>query len=184
MKLLKKFRGFTIIEMMVVVAIIGALATVGLSTLNEARAKARDAIRVTDVRVIADALLAHDLEYEHWIENGYGEHDGQGYFNIAAAGYGGGGGLGQSMAERLVETEIMEREIVDPSGAKGSDVAVNYNGYMKYHCPAAPAEPQIIYVYARLETAPQSGSATDGTCCPDCDTLYNMNYYLEIPAGT
>lgn len=54
---MKKNRsGFTLIELLVVIAIIGLLSTLSIVALNQARARARDARRVADVKQIQTAL--------------------------------------------------------------------------------------------------------------------------------
>ena len=53
---MKDTKGFTLIELLVVVAIIGVLASIVLASLNSARAKSRDARRISDFRQISLAL--------------------------------------------------------------------------------------------------------------------------------
>src|SRR5574344_2071201 len=53
---MNKKKGFTLIELLVVVAIIGLLSTLSIVALNSARAKSRDARRVSDVKQIQTAL--------------------------------------------------------------------------------------------------------------------------------
>ncbi|HEV8601649.1 MAG TPA: prepilin-type N-terminal cleavage/methylation domain-containing protein [Patescibacteria group bacterium] len=51
-----KNKGFTLIELLVVISVIALLASVVLVSLNSARAKARNARRVADVRQLINAF--------------------------------------------------------------------------------------------------------------------------------
>jgi len=53
---MKKQKGFTLIELLVVIAIIAILSTVVMAGLNSARAKGRDAKRLSDVKSLQKAL--------------------------------------------------------------------------------------------------------------------------------
>ncbi len=62
----KREKGFTLIELMVVIAIIAILATVVLVSLQAARERAEDSNRtaaVTQLRSLAETYFARDLDY-------------------------------------------------------------------------------------------------------------------------
>ena len=63
---MRKQKGFTLIELLVVIAIIGLLSTLAVVALNNARQKARDARRVSDIKQIQTALEMYYVD-----QNGY-----------------------------------------------------------------------------------------------------------------
>lgn len=72
-----KTAGFTLIELLVVIAIIGLLSSIVLVSLNSARAKARDARRITDFGQIQTALeLFYDSYGRYPITGGEPTWDG------------------------------------------------------------------------------------------------------------
>ncbi len=63
----KQNHGFTLIELLVVVAIIGMLSSIITASLNSARAKARDARRVSDLKQLNMAImLYYDDNNNQW----------------------------------------------------------------------------------------------------------------------
>jgi prepilin-type N-terminal cleavage/methylation domain-containing protein len=57
-----KNRGFTLIELLVVIAIIGVLSSILLVSIQTARAKGRDAVRISEVRQVQDALQLYTTD--------------------------------------------------------------------------------------------------------------------------
>ena len=54
--MITRSRGFTLVELLVVVAIIGLLATLSVLALGSARVRARDAKRLSDIKTVQTAL--------------------------------------------------------------------------------------------------------------------------------
>lgn len=62
-KYLKRHKAFTLVELLIVIAIIGVLAAISVLGYRVIRAKAQDARRKADLRLIAHALEAYALDH-------------------------------------------------------------------------------------------------------------------------
>ena len=59
-------KGFTLIELLVVISIIGVLSTLAVVSLNNARQKARDAKRVSDIKQVQTALELYFVDEQSY----------------------------------------------------------------------------------------------------------------------
>jgi len=66
-------RGFTLIELLVVVAIISLLSSMALASLNDTRARARDAQRITELRQIRTALEQYYVDHSEYPSEVFGD---------------------------------------------------------------------------------------------------------------
>jgi len=77
-------KGFTLIELLVVISIISLLATLSYGALQNARAKARDARRVADIKQIATAMnLYYDQSGHYPYINGVADINGKRCIGVA-----------------------------------------------------------------------------------------------------
>lgn len=158
MKILDRQKGFTLIELMVVISIIGVLSTIAMTSLNGARAKARDARRKNDLEQISLAM-----------EQYYSDH---GTYQVAGSGYDGcscgwfnsqdGSHYAKSVGNGLKEAGYFTVVPRDPNNATPQ--------YMIYLCGGG------FYVYAKLEAPNSYDTAAYNASCKSPNTIYGMNY--------
>ena len=61
--MIQKSRGFTIVELLIVIVVIAILAAISMAVYGNISAKARDNVRKQDMATIKKALLAYDVEH-------------------------------------------------------------------------------------------------------------------------
>jgi len=150
----KSEKGFTLIELLVVIAIICLLASIVLVSLNGARAKARDARRISDLRAV---MLALNMYY-----------DDHGTFCVQDAGSGGNGWLNYqyssswSVARQLVNLGYISAEAIDPTQGD--------RGYM-----IICGDGQHVTLWATLERSSTLDNCYDSLY----DTGYGKNYCIS-----
>ena len=126
----KRNTGFTLIELLVVVSIIGMLASIVLVALNSARAKGRDARRISDMQQIYTALYSFYLDKSclpkpsltGCVSNGDANAGGWDYSSIG------------SFLPFLVTGNYISQVPVDPiNNVTGEPVPANTYAY-RYYC--------------------------------------------------
>lgn len=117
--------GFTLIELLVVIAIIGLLSSVVLASLNSARAKGRDARRMSDLHNIQ---LALELYYDKY-----------GTYQVAGTGSGGSGSGWMGYEDGRSYVKAVTRGLQENGflGAPLVDDPTQNPGYMIYLCEGA-----------------------------------------------
>jgi len=63
-KKLTSKKGFTLVELLIVIAILGVLVTIGLGSFRSSQARGRDAERKSDLKQIASSLELYFSDYE------------------------------------------------------------------------------------------------------------------------
>jgi prepilin-type N-terminal cleavage/methylation domain-containing protein len=158
-------QGFTLLEILVVLLIIGIFATISIVIVNSARKKGRDGQRKSDLSQIAKAYEMYNMYNGKYYIPGTGSSGlGNGWFN-----YEDGAAYAKSMAHGLEEIEYFTEAPRDPSISSANETPQ----YMVYQCGNG------FYVYAKLENPTTDDLATyTNSKLAGCSNLdaYGMNY--------
>lgn len=149
-------KGFTLIELLVVISIISLLSSVVLSSLNNARMKARDTKRLSEIRQFVIAL---DLYLQNF--GSYPNSDGAGCGGWDTPGNG-------TFISSLVTNGYMSRHLTDPvSGKDGNCSNFQYYRYNAgdYGCDSARGAYYVLMI-TDLETTGNPSPVSPGWSCP------------------
>jgi prepilin-type N-terminal cleavage/methylation domain-containing protein len=197
-----KKTGFTVVELVIVIVVIGILATIVLVLYPGYQARTRDNARKSDVQQVAAALSAYAVQNNNYIESGGGCGS-----NAAAGGSGNGwliasasdtpGYSAKSILQCMIDANLIGtgNSFRDPSGCDlGSGGCLAAGGaavraYMKATCSKGGVK--VTYIFTYLETQPSNNSVVDNLC--DTGTIsgfsgvyehwgtrYGMNYYVPV----
>ncbi len=145
-------KAFTLIEVLVVIAIIGILATVVLFNLGEARKQARDAKRIATLEQIAKVLQLYKSEYGSLPNCNVGFVIEPGFRSLPDHS---SAGCTQSEKDKL--TSFFQRVLthipVDPLGPGNNEYYYYFDA--SHACASAPNSPTSVstrtLVYANME---------------------------------
>src|SRR5664279_2011708 len=165
-----KQKGFTIVELLIVIVIIGILAAIVIVAYNGVQARARDTARKSDLAQLAKAIQLYHVDNGDYAESGCGSGSGSGWL---VSDYDGAGPL-IPINQCLLNGRYLSRVLTDPSGSS-SCAGLTCHAYMKASCGASGT-----YLLANLETLPQTSTDSDGTCYPAWDTTYGVNYVIKV----
>jgi len=165
MILRKQQTGFTIVELLIVIVVIAILAAISIVAYNGIQKRARDTTRKSDLASIAKAVQLYGVDNGTIASNGCGN----GWLPTDPD----GAGPNKSFNACLIDGKYITSALVDPSGL-GSCSGLSCHAYMHYSCS------QGTFLYANLETAPQTSTDTDATCASTYDTGYGMNYVVKV----
>jgi prepilin-type N-terminal cleavage/methylation domain-containing protein len=106
-----KQKGFTLVELMVVISIIGLMSSIVLVSFNRSRMKARDARRLEDMHTIQTALEMYYDKYGYYPDNTDLLEAGCESWDVGATAL-----TGDTFIEPLKTGSIMTNVPIDPTG--------------------------------------------------------------------
>ncbi|MFA4996089.1 MAG: type II secretion system protein [Patescibacteria group bacterium] len=179
----KQRKGFTLVELLVVTAIIAMLALIVVINVSQSQKRSRDSRRKADLNSILTAMLFyyddHNTLSLAGCNCGY-NNEGRGWFN-----YVGGGSYATSIAEYLKSSNYLSSTVIDPSGktscmpgAGGSCDTEDGGPYMLHYDLGTGKK---ITVYAKMESTKSvvdvNNSCNSSPAIPPAGTLYCTDYY-------
>lgn len=163
-------RGFTIVELLIVIVVIAILAAITIVAYNGVQQRAHDTKRKNDMATLAKLMNIYSIKKSPmYTGSGCGSGgNGSGYLNYNYPGY----------------TSVMDCIKAGTNTAVTlQDNVPNCSGlscrtYMVYTCKQSGI--LVTYFYTNLETGTHNGDELDTTCATSYDSSYGMNYFVKV----
>jgi len=182
----KTKKGFTLVELLVVVAIIGILAAIGIVAITGARVRARDAKRVADIKSLQSALELYYTDKASY-PSGSGLTLGD-VANITECGNGkclvlcsGTQTTGFRPTNDCVEDSVVYMGFIpkDPSAPGTTDCSGGSNAPCHYAYTAVGDPPTGYRIWSYLEKG--TGGLINGSVCATQNGMKNAATNDECP---
>ncbi len=183
---MKSKSGFTLIELIIVISIIGVLMTLGLGSYVFTQKRARDAKRETDMKEIMYALTRYYVDHGQYPPSppSYGEANCSGWDTSNTD----GDSDGITFLDPLVEAGYLDKSYRDPlddrnnsCGGHGND-GYNYFYYRytpgQYGCPTARGN-YIVLGFGTAESSSGPHPNSQGLVCSGRDWHDTIDYVLH-----
>jgi prepilin-type N-terminal cleavage/methylation domain-containing protein len=190
----RKRSGFTIVELLIVIVVIGILASIVMVAYPGYQQRTRDNERKSDVSQFAAAFKAYALQKNDYMEStsncGF-MGQGNGWINAGPNAF-----FPNTISSCLKTAKVLTQDIIDPSGCLsdtggkcGTASSTPTSAYMKATCTKSGNK--ITYIFAYLEGSPRIDAQIDALCDAGSVTgfssatqkwgsVYGMNYYVAV----
>lgn len=166
----KKQHGFTIVELLIVIVVIGILAAITIVAYNGVQTKARDTARKSDLANISKALQLYYLDNNNYVTTGGGASNGEGWFNSGTP----------SVLKTLNDAGFLNASVMDPKCGVGSNASCP--GYLKANCTIDGRD--VTFMFVKLESLPAKPLPSEMASCGSGPkgwwSTYGSNYFVQV----
>ncbi len=153
-------RGFTIVELLIVIVVIGILAAISMVSYTGVQNRARDARRLSDMKTITTALERYKIDHGEYpravVQTGYSRE----VSHVPKAD-------GKKFLDELIVKGYLDKEIVDP--VNDGSHHYRYDRYSAGHSGCSPAKPFYVLQAINADAKPATNTTSPGFKCTTRD---------------
>jgi len=166
--------GFTLVELLVVITILGILATIGLTVFASAQVRSRDSQRKSDLKQLSNALEVFYSDYAKYPDSSSGQIEACGYNSATKVGavcVWGSGEFRDTDGSGTIKTVYFTTLPKDPSSGS------NY-----YYRIVDSGTNQKFQLFAHLENTQDPGLITTSYSCGNSNCNFAITSANTTPA--